>query len=53
MNILGIAPNTIYAPFITNKQAIKNIEIFEKLSSLSDEKKDFINAMIDLIKQLN
>ncbi len=53
MNILGITPNTIYAPFITNKEAAKNIEISEKLSSLSDEKKDFINAMIDLLQELS
>ena len=53
MNILGITPNIIYAPFITNEKATKNIEICEKLSSLSDEKKDFINSMIDLVKNLN
>jgi len=53
MNILGITPNTIYAPFITDKNAAKNIEISEKLSALSDEKKDFINAMIDLLKNLD
>ena len=53
MNILGLTPNTIYAPFINNKEAAKNIEISEKLSSLSDEKKDFISSMIDLLKQLN
>lgn len=53
MNILGITPNTIYASFITNKEAAKNIEISEKLSSLPEEKKDFINAMIDLLQDLN
>ena len=53
MNILGITPNTIYAPFITNPEATKNIEISEKFASLSDEKKDFINSMIDLLKNLN
>ena len=53
MNILGITPNTIYASFITNEKAAKNIEISEKLSSLSDEKKDFISSMIDLLKQLD
>ena len=53
MNILGITPNTIYAPFITNKDAAKDIEISVKLSSLSDEKKDFINSMIDLVKNLD
>ena len=53
MNILGITPNTIYAPFILDQEAKKNIEISEKLYSLSDEKKDFINAMIDLLKNLD
>ena len=53
MNILGITPNTIYASFITNPEASKNIEISEKLSSLSDEKKNFISAMIDLLQDLN
>ena len=52
MNILGITPNTIYASFITNKEAAKNIEISEKFSSLSDEKKDFIISIIDLVKNL-
>lgn len=53
MNILGITPNTIYASFITNEKTSKEIEISEKLSSLSDEKKAFINSMIDLLKDLN
>lgn len=52
MNILGITPNTIYASFITNKEAIKNIEISEKISSLSNDKKDFIISIIDLLKEL-
>ena len=53
MNILGLPPNTIYAPFITNKEAAKDIEISQKLFSLSNEKKDFISAMIDLVKTLD
>lgn len=53
MNILGITPNTIYAPFITNKDASKNIEIAEKLSSLSNEKKDFISSVIDLLQDFD
>ena len=52
MNILGITPNTIYAPFITNTDASKNIEIAEKLSSLSNEKKDFLNSILDLLETL-
>ena len=53
MNILGISPNTIYAPFITSSEPAKNIEISEKFSSLSDDKKDFLNAIIDLLKDLD
>jgi transcriptional regulator with XRE-family HTH domain len=53
MNILGITPNTIYAPFITNPEVAKDIEISEKLSTLSDDKKDFLNSMIDLLKNLD
>ena len=52
MNILGITPNTIYASFITNEEAAKNVEISEKIVNLSDEKKDFINAIIDLLENL-
>ncbi len=53
MNILGITPNTIYASFITNKDAAKEKKISMKFSSLSDEKKDFINSMIDLVRNLD
>ena len=53
MNILGITPNTIYASFITNNKIAKNIEISEKISSLSTEKKNFINSIIDLLQDLN
>lgn len=53
MNILGITPNTIYASFITNERAAKNIEISEKLSSLPNAKKDFINSIIDLLQELD
>ena len=52
MNILGITPNTIYAPFITNNEAAKNIEITEKIACLSDEKKDFLNSILDLLETL-
>lgn len=53
MNILGITPNTIYAPFITNKEVTKNLEISEKLFSLSENKKDFLSDTIDLLKKLD
>ena len=53
MNILGITPNTIYASFITEKEAAKNVEISEKIVKLSDDKKDFINCIIDLLQNLD
>ena len=53
MNILGITPNTIYASFISNIDTIKDIEISEKISSLSDEKKNFINSVLDLLQNLD
>ena len=53
MNILGIAPNTIFADFITDEEAAKNVEISEKISNLSDEKKDLINSIIDLLKDFD
>lgn len=52
MNILGITPNTIYASFITNESVMKNIEISEKISNLSEDKKDFINRILDLLKEM-
>ena len=53
MNILGITPNTIYSSFISNEEAAKNIEISEKLASLPEDKKEFINSIIDLLQNLN
>ena len=52
INLLGINPNILYESFITHKDCIKDIEISKKLSTLSDEKKDFINSMIDLLQDL-
>lgn len=53
MNILGITPGAIYKPFITNEEIIKSIEITNKILSLTDEKREFINSMTDLLKRLN
>ena len=53
MNILGITPNTLYASFISEKEAAKNVEISEKMNSLSNEKKEFISSIIDLLKELD
>lgn len=53
MNLLGITPNTIFAPFMTHPEVSKNIEISEKVIDLSDDKKDFLNSTIDLLKNLD
>ena len=52
MNILGITPNTIYASLIDNKEVLKNIEITEKFLCLSDDKKNFLISIIDLLQDL-
>ena len=52
MNILGITPNTLYKEFITNTKVQKNIELSEKINSLSDEQKQFISSVIDLLKNV-
>jgi len=53
MNILGITPNVIYKPFITNKNIVNNINLCEKISSLSEDKKAFVNSIIDLLQNLD
>lgn len=52
MNILGITPNTIYKKFLTHPQISENIELSEKVNSLSDEKKKFISSIVDLLKDM-
>ena len=53
MNILGITPNTIYSPFITNKEIIKNVELCEKIDKLPADKKEFINSIVELLQNMN
>ena len=53
MNILGITPNTIFMDLLTNPEAAKNAKISEKIVNLSDEKKDFLNSIIDLLENLD
>ena len=52
MNILGITPNTLYSKFITNAEIKKNVLLSEKINSLSDEKKEFISSIIDLLNNM-
>ena len=49
MNILGISPDLLYENFITNSNIKKDIKLSAKISRLSDEKKDFISSIIDLL----
>lgn len=52
MNILGITPNIIYKEFLTNPEIKENIELAERIDSLSDEKKNFVSSIIDLLKNM-
>lgn len=52
MNILEITPNVLYKDFLTTPRVKENIELAEKLNSLPDEKKIFVSAIIDLLKDL-
>ena len=52
MNILGITPNTIYSNFITNQNIKDDISLSEKIGSLSNEKKEFISSIVDLLNDL-
>ena len=52
MNSLGITPNTIYKDFIYNEKVKKQIELSEKLNSLSEEKFIFLSTFIELLKDL-
>ena len=52
MNSLGITPNTIYKDFIYNEKVKKQIELSEKLNSLSEEKLIFLSTIIELLKDL-
>lgn len=51
MNILGITPNTLYKEFITNSKLKKNIELLQKVNELTDEKKEFVSDIIELLNK--
>ncbi len=52
INLLGFPPDIVYKNFITHPDVKKNVELAEKINSLSNEKKEFISSMIDLVKDL-
>lgn len=53
MNLLGITPNRMYNEFIDNETIKTQMELSEKVSDLSEEKILFLNAIVDLLKNLN
>ena len=53
MNFWGITRNTIYKPFMEHPEVAKNIELSEKINDLSDEKKEFLSSVIDLLRNLD
>ena len=52
MNILCISPNVIFDNLIVNKDLKLQLELSEKASDLSDDKRQFILSVIDLLKNL-
>lgn len=53
MNLLGIQPNTIYKDFITNSALKEDVELCEKVNSLSDWQKELISKIIDSLNDLD
>ena len=49
MNILGIYPNTLYGSFLSNPEVKADIQLYNKISILPDDKKDFISSVVDLL----
>ncbi len=52
MNILGVPPDTLYGKFMTHPDVKKDMDLYEKITELTDEEKDFISSVIDLVKNL-
>ncbi len=52
MNLLEITPNSLYKSFITNSNLQKQIELSEKISTLSPEKTEALMQIIDIINKI-
>ena len=50
MNILGVPPDILYGKFMTHPNVKKDMALYEKISVLSDEQKEFVSSIIDLLK---
>lgn len=52
MNILGVSPDALYGKFMTHPNVKKDMELYNKIAELSDEEKEFISSVIDLLRSL-
>ena len=52
MNILGISPNLLFGKFMTHPNIRKDMDLYEKIAKLSEEQKEFISSIIDLVQNL-
>lgn len=53
MNLLGIVPNILFQDLIKDSNAQLQIQLSDKISSLSKEKVEFLLEFIDLLADLN
>lgn len=51
INTLGIIPNLLYSPLISNPKIKLDIELSNKISKLSEDKKLFLNSIVDLLNE--
>lgn len=52
MEILSIAPNTLYKQLINNNSILRQLEISEEINSLPNDKLEFIMKIIKDMKEL-
>ena len=43
-------PSNLYGKFMTHPNVKKDMELYEKITELSEEEKEFISSVIDLLK---
>ena len=53
MNILGVPPDTLFGVFMKHPDVKKDMDLYLKITSLSEEEKEFVSSIIDLLKILN
>ena len=50
MNILGVPPDTLYGKFMAHPNVKKDMDLYNKITELSEEEKEFVSSIIDLVK---